>query len=81
MPMKVVRVNTARAKATKGKSHKIVGSAPLGTGERFAVVEEAIAKQGGVRNPVAVAASIGRKKYGQKKMTEMSAAGRKRGKK
>ena len=78
MALRVVRVNTARAKKTPGKSYKIKGSAPLGTGERFAAVEKAIAKRGKVRNPAAVAATIGRKKYGAKKMGQMAAAGRKR---
>lgn len=34
--------------------------------------------KGKVRNPRAVAAAIGRKKYGKKKMAKWSAAGRKR---
>jgi hypothetical protein len=34
--------------------------------------------KGKVRNPAAVAASIGRKKYGAKKMARFAAAGRKR---
>ena len=78
MALRVVRVNTARAKKTPGKSYKIKGSTPLGTGERFAAVEEAIAKRGKVRNPAAVAAKIGIAKYGQKKMTQMAIAGKKR---
>jgi len=51
--------------------------APLGEGGRFAALKEKIAKRGGVRNPGAVAAAIGRKKYGGPKMAKMSAAGRK----
>ena len=78
MALRVVRVNTARAKKKPGKSYKIKGSAPLGTGERFAAVEAAIAKRGKVRNPAAVAAMIGRKKYGAKKMAQMAATGKKR---
>lgn len=50
--------------------------APLGQGGRFAAVEAAAAK-GGATNPAAVAASVGRKKYGAKKMADMAAAGRK----
>ncbi len=34
--------------------------------------------KGKVRNPKAVAAAIGRKKYGKKKMAKWAAAGRKR---
>lgn len=57
----------------KGKSNK------LGGGGRFKQVVEAVRKRG-VRNPEAVAAAIGRKKYGAKKMTKMAVAGRKRAK-
>ena len=50
---------------------------PLGSGARFAAVKES-ARAGGAKNPAAVAASVGIKKYGQKKMTRMAVAGRKR---
>lgn len=52
----------------------------LGSGKRFQNLEQSIAARGNVRNPAAVAAAIGRKKYGAAKMAKMSAAGRKRGK-
>ena len=58
-------------KMYKGKSTK------LGGGGRFAMVMAA-AKKGGAKNPAAVAASAGRKKYGQAKMTKMAVAGKKR---
>jgi hypothetical protein len=77
MAIKVVKLNTARAKKTKGSSYKTQGPAPPGSGERFAAVEAAIAKRGGVKNPGAVAAAIGRKKYGKTKFQKMAAAGRK----
>jgi hypothetical protein len=49
----------------------------LGSGKRF---KQLVGKlQGKVRNPAAVAASIGRKKYGAKRMAKWAAAGRKRG--
>lgn len=51
--------------------------APLGTGERFAAVMES-AKASGARNPAAVAASVGIKKYGKKKMAKLAQAGKKR---
>lgn len=38
-----------------------------------------LAKRGGVRNPRAVAAAIGRKKYGKKGMARKAAAGRRKG--
>lgn len=49
----------------------------LGSGARFAAVEAA-ARASGARNPAAVAAKAGMKKYGKKKMAKMAAAGRKR---
>lgn len=49
----------------------------LGTGKRFAMVE-ASARKSGARNPAAVAAMAGRKKYGAKKMAAMAVAGRRR---
>lgn len=52
-------------------------NAPLGQGGRFAALKAALAKQGGVSNPGAVAAAIGRKKYGKKKFQAMAAKGRK----
>lgn len=48
----------------------------LGSGARFKAVERAAAASG-ARNPAAVAAAAGRKKYGAKKMAALSAAGRK----
>ena len=49
----------------------------LGMGGRFAKVVASV-KRSGAKNPAAVAASIGRKKYGAAKMAKMAAAGRKR---
>lgn len=49
----------------------------LGSGKRFAVIE-AKAKKYGAKNPAAVAAAAGIKKYGQKKMTKMAQAGKRR---
>ena len=51
-------------------------SMKLGGGGRFEKLEHEIAAKGGVRNPAAVAASIGRKKYGKKKFQKLAAAGR-----
>lgn len=50
----------------------------LGSGERFKKLEKSIAGKGKVDNPAAVAAAIGRKKYGATKMAKMSTAGRKK---
>lgn len=50
----------------------------LGSGGRFKALEKKISSRGNVSDPAAVAASIGRKKYGEKKMASMSAKGRKK---
>jgi hypothetical protein len=49
----------------------------LGSGARFEAIEEK-AERGGARNPRAVAAAVGIKKYGKKKMAKMAAKGRAR---
>ncbi len=51
----------------------------LGSGGRFAAGVAKLSGEPGVRNPAALEASFGRKKYGAKKMGAMAAAGRKRG--
>jgi hypothetical protein len=52
-------------------------AAKLGSGERFKAVEADAAKSG-ARDPGAVAAAAGIKKYGVGKMEKMSRAGKKR---
>lgn len=51
-------------------------SMKLGGGGRFAKLEKSL--KGKVENPAAVAASIGRKKYGVAKFQAMATKGRKR---
>jgi len=54
-------------------------SAPkLGSGKRFKVLSSKLAKRPGVTNPRALAAYIGRKKFGVKKFGSLSAKGRSR---
>ena len=53
---------------------------PLGEGSRFEAVVKS-AEASGAKNPKAVAAAVGRKKYGNKKMQAMAAAGRRKNKK
>tara|TARA_Y100000310_G_scaffold326021_1_gene390357 strand:- start:332 stop:556 length:225 start_codon:yes stop_codon:yes gene_type:complete len=60
-------------KAPKKKKRK----PKLGTGKRFKALTTKLSKKG-AKNPKALAAWIGRKKYGKKKMAKMSAKGRKR---
>lgn len=55
-------------------------SMKLGGGGRFEALKEQLAERKGaekVSNPGALAAYIGRKKYGAKKMASMAAKGRK----
>ena len=54
-----------------------MAKAKLGSGARFAAVEKAAAKSG-AKNPAAVAAAAGMKKYGKKKMEKMAQAGKKK---
>ena len=54
-----------------------MAKAKLGSGARFKALKNKLAKKG-VRNPAAVAASIGRKKYGNKRFQAMAVKGRKR---
>lgn len=52
-------------------------AAPPGEGSRFKALESKLARRPGVTDPGALAASIGRKKYGAKKMAGWAAKGRK----
>jgi len=54
-----------------------MAKAKLGSGARFKKVEEE-AKKSGAKNPAAVAAAAGMKKYGKKKMEKMAQAGKKK---
>ena len=50
--------------------------APLGQGGRFAALKKEVMGKKGVYNPAGLAAWIGRRKYGNNKMTKMSVKGR-----
>jgi len=50
----------------------------LGTGKRFASLSSSLARKGKVRDPGAVAAAIGRRKYGAARFSKLSARGRKK---
>lgn len=54
-----------------------MAEAKLGSGTRFKNLEKKL-KKSGAKNPGAVAATIGREKYGNKKMAELSAKGKKK---
>ena len=64
--------------AKRKPSAKKASKAPLGSGARFKALKGDLEKRKGVKNPGALAAAIGRKKYGAKKFGALSAAGRKR---
>lgn len=49
----------------------------LGSGKRFKSLKNKLARRG-AKNPAALAAYIGRKKYGKKKFQKLAAAGRRR---
>lgn len=53
-----------------------MAKAKLGTGRRFRGLEDELAHRSGVKNPRALAAYIGDKKYGAKKMGRMAARNR-----
>ena len=67
----------AARRAARKKYEKVAKTSKLGSGKRFSALE-ASAKASGATNPAAVAASIGQKKYGKKKMAKMATAGRKK---
>ena len=49
---------------------------PLGSGERFKKLKDKISAKGDVEDPGAVAAKIGRKKFGKKRFQALAAAGK-----
>ena len=59
------------------KAYEKAKKKPVGEGSRFRAVVKA-AKAGGARDPKAVAAAVGRKKYGKERFQKMAAAGRKK---
>lgn len=81
MRIKRVRIVAKASKATRKrlrkKAERTTKTAKLGSGKRFKAVA-ASAKASGARDPEAVAAAAGRKKYGKKKMAKLSAKGRKK---
>ena len=55
-----------------------MAKAKLGSGARFAELKNRLSHKEGITNPGAVAASIGRKKYGAEKFQKLAARGRKK---
>lgn len=66
------------SKATRKMPKTYKGrSTALGGGGRFRMVADQ-ARRSGARDPEAVAAAVGRRKYGAKRMAELAAQGRAR---
>lgn len=51
---------------------------PVGLGGRFSALKNKLGTQPGIVNPGALAASIGRKKYGKKKFNNLAKLGKKK---
>lgn len=67
-----VKRSSAKAKKTAGSSYVAKGKKPkLGSGKRFSALKTGLKKKG-AKNPEALAAWIGRKNYGNKKMVAMA---------
>ena len=62
----------------KGGKNQPSAKAKIGSGERFAALQKKLASKG-VDNPSALAAAIGRAKFGSKKMANMASKGKKKG--
>lgn len=60
----------------KGGKSEPASKSKAGSGGRFKALSKKLAKEG-AENPEAMAAAIGRAKYGKKKMGKMAAKGRK----
>lgn len=62
----------------KGGKNEPASKAKLGSGGRFKALKNKLSKEKGVTNPGALAASIGRAKYGTKGFGKLSAKGKKK---
>lgn len=65
-----------RKQAADREAAKPDANAPLGEGGRFAALKNKLSKRAGVSNPGALAAYIGRKKYGKKRFAELGRKGK-----
>lgn len=78
-PKRGKKASKPARKAAKKTYEKAKKTSKLGSGKRFAALSDSIKKGGYSKKAAgAIAASIGRKKYGGKKMASMSAKGRKK---
>jgi hypothetical protein len=72
------RRRSSSSAGKKGRKRGTTAGAKPGSGKNFRALKGKLARRKGVRNPGALAAHIGRKKYGAKRMAKMAAAGRRR---
>lgn len=63
-------------KSLKGGKNEPASKAKLGSGGRFKALTKKIGHKSGVRDTAAVAAAIGRSKYGKKGFQKLAAKGR-----
>lgn len=75
MPKKGQKVKPGSLKGGKSKPS---AKAKAGSGKRFDALEKKLSKEKGVNNPSALAAALGRAKFGASKMANMAAKGRKK---
>ena len=68
----------SQATALAEAHRKVMKKTPAGAGGRFKSLKGKLAKKKGVKTPGALAAWIGRRKFGKKRMAKMAAAGKKR---
>ena len=73
----MAKKSTLAQRRAARKEYEQAAKKPVGKGSRFKAIAKS-AKLGGAREPEAVAAAVGRAKFGQKKMTKMAVAGKKR---
>ena len=73
----MVNRSSVRQQIMKAPKKKRKSKSKLGSGARFKKLTSKLKKRG-AKDPKALAAWIGRKKYGKKKMASMAKKGRKR---
>ena len=65
-----------KVKSARRAYERAAAEHPVGEGSRFKAVE-ASARASGARNPAAVAAAVGRRKYSKARFQKMAQAGKK----
>jgi len=68
----------SKATAAKEEHEKVMKKTPPGEGGRFAHLKKVLGKRKKIKTPGALAAWIGRRKYGQARFQKMAARGRRR---